>query len=70
MYLQIMIEFCAGGAVDAIMLGESPLATGWCWEGLGSSSWHLPSNAPPGVWQGPGWHGTALTNYFQKDMFL
>lgn len=27
MYLQIMIEFCAGGAVDAIMLGESPLAT-------------------------------------------
>lgn len=24
LYWQILIEFCAGGAVDAVMLGKSP----------------------------------------------
>lgn len=29
-FLQIMIEFCPGGAVDAIMLGKFPFG---CWGG-------------------------------------
>lgn len=36
---QILIEFCAGGAVDAVMLGKTPLLSGTEVVGTERSSW-------------------------------